>query len=317
MIKRRSVRIKVLQAAYGFEHSDDLPLKNFIKTLTERILSVKDIYVYNLLIIQALSEAVEKDANTRATKHLRTEADQTFSTKFLGNTFIQLLNANTAYNEIVERSKLRDLIDDVLLGNWYNDLITSEPYQNYLTSDVEFDPANDLEFIRYIYKELLLTNEDYHTHLQDLFSNWIDDAGFISSSVMQTLDKSKNKLSLPFEKESYYPKMAELTEFGSDLLKHTINGKEQQLERIATKLNNWDIERLASTDILILRMALAELINFPSIPTKVTINEYIDIAKEYSTPKSKDFVNGILDNLTKELKEKGIILKEGRGLKES
>ena len=84
-----------------------------------------------------------------------------------------------------------------------------------------------------------------------------------------------------------------------------------------SKLKNWDIDRLASTDVLILRMALAELTEFSSIPTKVTINEYIDIAKEYSTPKSKDFINGILDNLTKELQEKGIILKEGRGLKES
>jgi N utilization substance protein B len=317
MIKRRSVRIKVLQAAYGFEHGDGLPLDHYMKDLRLRIRSVRDIFCYNLLVIQSLAEAVEHDADNRASKHLQTEEDLRFNTKFLGNTFIQYLASDAEYNEIVKQSGLRDLLDDALTSNWYNDLREYDAYKHYLSSSREFDPVTDLELIRQIYRNILLTNEDFHLHIQDLFSNWIDDAEFISTSVLQCLDKSKNKLSLPFQKESYNAKMDELIEFGCDLLRHTVNGKEQQLELISTKLQNWDIERLASTDIIILRMALAELINFPSIPTKVTINEYIDIAREYSTPRSKDFVNGILDNLTKELKDKGVIHKEGRGLKES
>jgi N utilization substance protein B len=118
-------------------------------------------------------------------------------------------------------------------------------------------------------------------------------------------------------KSSYEEKLKELVTYADELLELTVNNKTKHMELIASKLKNWDVQRLASTDIYIIRMALVELLYFPLIPTKVTINEYIDIAKEYSTPKSKEFINGILDNLSKELSDKGLIIKEGRGLKDS
>ncbi|MCP4124517.1 MAG: transcription antitermination factor NusB [Bacteroidetes bacterium] len=317
MIKRRSVRIKVFQAVYGFEHGDGQPLKQFSNTLKERIRSVTTIYLYNFHIIHAFAGMVQHEADNIAGKHIKTSEDKAFNTKLLSNVLIQLLENNETYKEAVETHEFEELIDEALLQNWYRDFKESDEYNKYLESSANFDSKEDLALIRFLFKDFLLEREDFHEHMDELWSNWIDDAGFISTSLLQSLEKSKNKLSLACEKENYNAKIKELEDFGDNLLRSTINDKEQQIKLVESKLKNWDIERLASTDVLILRMAIAELTNFPSIPTKVTINEYIDIAKEYSTPKSKEFINGILDNLTKELKEKGIILKEGRGLKES
>lgn len=317
MIKRRSVRIKVLQALYGFEHSDALPLSHFIKQLEERIRSVSDLYYFNLAVIQHLARLVEQDADNRKTKFLKTDEDTSFNTKLTSNTFIKLLDHSDDFNRAVSEADILDQLDDALFAKWYTKLQGSADYKAYLKDDREFDVQSDLKLIRNIYDEIFLEDEDYHNYVEDLWNNWIDDADIVTANVRQTIEKSKSVLKLSTDREQYQAKTDELVAFATELLEHGVRDKDYHISLISSKLNNWDIDRLASTDILILRLALSELLNFPLIPTKVSINEYIDIAKEYSTPKSKDFVNGILDNLTKELIDKEIIVKEGRGLKES
>ncbi|MEZ5002828.1 MAG: transcription antitermination factor NusB [Chitinophagales bacterium] len=317
MIKRRSVRIKVFQAIYGFEHSNGLPLKDFSKQLKASIESIKAIYLYNLLLLRAMAESVENEWENINAKHIKTAQDQSFNTKMLSNTFLSFLINDEVFNDAVSRYNLIDKIDDVLVQNLYIQLKQSEAYADYLASPENFNAKEDVALIKYIYQDIFLQNDDFHAHIQDIWSNWIDDAQLISMSIITTIEKSKNRLILVTSKESFADKLEELTSFGDELFTQVVNNKVSQMELISSKLKNWDVERLASTDIYILRLALAELMYFPSIPTKVTINEYIDIAKEYSTPKSKEFVNGILDNLTKELSVKGLIIKEGRGLKDS
>ncbi len=317
MIKRRSVRIKVFQAIYGFEHSNDRPLQDFSHQLKESIESVKPIYLHNLLIIKCIGESVENEFNTINEKHIKSEDDKQFNTKLLSNTFIKFLMNDEVFNDAISHYNLIEKIDDTLVQNLYNNLKKSEVYRAYLTSNEDFNVKEDLSLVKHLYQEIILQNEDFHSHIQDNWSNWIDDASLLSMSVTSTIEKSKNRLILVSSKESLADKLKELVSFGYDLLMQAVNNKVSHMDMISSKLKNWDIERLASTDIYIIRLALSELMYFPSIPTKVTINEYIDIAKEYSTPKSKDFVNGILDNLTRELKDKGLIIKEGRGLKES
>lgn len=317
MIKRRSVRIKVLQAIYGFEHSDGLPLSHHIKTLKERINSVTAIYHYNFYLLRRFADCVLQEAETRSGKYIRTADDLAFNTKLSSNVLMKLMESSETLRDAANRYKFDELTDETLVLKWYREFRESRTYQDYLNSGKNFDMEEDGAIIRFLYRDFLLENEEFHQYMEELWCNWIDDAGYISGSVLQTLEKSRGSLALVTDKEKYAGKIKELEEFGIELLEQTVRGKEHQLGLIATKLKNWDIERLAATDIIILRMAIAELTGFPSIPTKVTINEYIDIAREYSTPKSKEFINGILDNLTRELKEKGLIIKEGRGLKES
>jgi N utilization substance protein B len=132
--------------------------------------------------------------------------------------------------------------------------------------------------------------------------------------VHEVIQKSKNQLKLHLEKGNLKDKFKELTQFGIDLFNETISNKKEHYKIIEPKLKNWETDRLAIIDVILIRMAVSEFLYFPSIPVKVTINEYLDIAKEYSTPKSKDFINGVLDSLMREMKTNGQLNKTGRGL---
>jgi len=132
--------------------------------------------------------------------------------------------------------------------------------------------------------------------------------------VQEVIQKSKNELKLHLEKGNLKDKFKELTQFGIDLFNETVNHKKEHQQLIEPKLKNWEADRLAVIDVILIRMAVSEFLYFPSIPVKVTINEYLDIAKEYSTPKSKDFINGVLDSLMRDMKKNEQIQKSGRGL---
>lgn len=317
MIKRRSIRIKVFQALYGYEHSNGEPFNNFSKQMKIRIFSIKEIYLFNLLMIQCIADALENEVDLIANKHIKKDADKDFNDHFLSNVFIKYLQHDETYKSLVTHYKLMEKLDDVFIQKLYRTFKESAEYITYIEQNDLLNVKEDLAIVKFLYKNIFLQSEDYHSYMQDIWSNWIDDAAFISNSVISTIEKSKSKLSLSITKPSFEEKLKELVTYADELLEITVNNKVKHMELIASKLKNWDVQRLASTDIYIIRMALAELLYFPLIPTKVTINEYIDIAKEYSTPKSKEFINGILDNLSKELMDKGLIIKEGRGLQES
>jgi N utilization substance protein B len=317
MIKRRSIRIKVFQALYSYEHSNGEPFNNFSKQMKVRIHSIKEIYLFNLVLIQSIADALENEVIMIANKHIKKESDKDFSDHFLSNVFIKYLQHDEQFKSLVTHHKLMEKLDDTFIQKLYKTFKDSPEYAAYIEQNELLNVKEDLAIVKFLYKNIFLQSEDFHTFMQDIWSNWIDDAPFVSSSVLSTIEKSKSKLTLVINKSSYEEKLKELVTYADELLELTVNNKTKHMELIASKLKNWDVQRLASTDIYIIRMALVELLYFPLIPTKVTINEYIDIAKEYSTPKSKEFINGILDNLSKELSDKGLIIKEGRGLKDS
>ena len=147
MIKRRSVRIKVLQALYGFEHSEDHGLNNFAKQLEKRILSVEDLFLYNLLIIRKISDAVENESELIASKHIRTDEDKSFNIKLSSNILIKYLANDEDFNRLIEQNKLEDYIDNVLIKKWYNDFKETEAYQNYLRSSNNFNAQEDRDII--------------------------------------------------------------------------------------------------------------------------------------------------------------------------
>jgi N utilization substance protein B len=160
----------------------------------------------------------------------------------------------------------------------------------------------------------LLEDEIFIANTEEHFTNWLDDAEFVIEAVHEVIQKSKHELKLHFDKNSLKEKFRELTDFGEQLFHKTTAHKKEHQQMIEPKLKNWEADRLAVVDVILIRMALSEFLYFESIPVKVTINEYLDIAKEYSTPKSKDFINGVLDSLMRDLKKNELLHKTGRGL---
>jgi N utilization substance protein B len=314
MINRRSVRIKTMQALYAFQSSDTQAAGSFEQYLSKSIQSVKEQYLFILLYIREIANFVERDAGIKAKKFIPTEEDKKFNTKLLSNTFIQYLNHDEEFLKEIKKAGTRLLIDEDEVRDFYKKFRETEAYKSYLNNQKEFDIEEDKKIISFLFDGFLLTNEHFLDIMDETFINWNDDAFLVVEAVREAISKSKNELSFHIEKQSVKSKIEELTQFGKDLFYAVINNKKEYLQLIEPKLNNWDTDRLAVLDVLILRMALAEFLNFPSIPVKVTMNEYLDIAKEYSTPRSKDFVNGILDKIMQELKAADKLHKTGRGL---
>lgn len=340
MITRRSVRIKAMQYIYAYEitlqdsavndtapRRDDtgsvvkkksLPippsLSSFQNYLEKSISSVKDQYLYLLLYIREVANFVETDAKVKASKFIKKDSDVNFSTKLLSNVFVQYLNNNELFQVEIKNANTASLIDENSIRQLYRKLIESELYNDYLNNGSDFNIDEDRSIISYLLNAILLEDEIFLTNTEECFTNWMDDAEFVVEAVNEVIQKSKNTLKLHFDKNSLKDKFKELNQFGVDLFNQTIAHRQEHQQMIEPKLKNWETDRLAIIDVILIRMALSEFLYFESIPVKVTINEYLDIAKEYSTPKSKDFINGVLDSLMREFKEADILQKTGRGL---
>ena len=314
MITRRSVRIKAMQYIYAYETTASAPASQFQNFLEKSILSVKDQYLYLLLCIREIANFVETDAKIKAGKHLKNDKDKNFSTKLLSNVLVQYLNNDKEFNIELKNASIASLLDDDNIRQLYKKLTESEAYVDYLTNGTEFNVEADKSIITFLLNNLILEDENFTTNMEELFTNWMDDAEFVVEAVHEVIQKSKNELKLHLEKGNLKDKFKELTQFGIDLFNETINNKKAHYKLIEPKLKNWETERLAIIDVILIRMAVSEFLYFPSIPVKVTINEYLDIAKEYSTPKSKDFINGVLDSLMRDMKTNDQLNKTGRGL---
>ena len=194
----------------------------------------------------------------------------------------------------------------------FNALRSTQWYHEYLEKNsVSFN--DDKEFLIHLYKEVIAPNDKLYDYLEDKNLTWLDDLPTVNTTILKLLRKAKTTLS-----EGYFtPKLYKDTEdkqYAIDLFKKTLLNRTAINKEIEQKTLNWDSDRIASVDYVLLQMAICELKSFPSIPVKVTINEYLEIAKEYSTPKSSIFINGILDKLVKEYEEDGTLKKVGRGL---
>jgi N utilization substance protein B len=227
--------------------------------------------------------------------------DLNVNIKIAGNQILwQILESDT-YKKAIEQYKPELKIDRELLKKIYLDLTNNEKYLDYIKEESR-ELAKEKEIMKLIFSSLMLPNEDFIAHIEELYANWDDDAEMMDQLVLNYLHK-------PAAYDLQLMIGAEKWDFAKLLLTTTIEKKEYTAELIKPKLKNWDAERIASLDMILMRMGVCELLYFETIPTKVTINEYIDLAKEYSTAQSGQFVNGILDNIHKEFMELGKIHK--------
>lgn len=311
---RRNARIKVMQALYGFSQDDFVPVKNLEKQLRDRFEESYQAYLYCLLVIKDVCEYTDTYADVQASKHLASESEKKASRRLAHSVFVEFLDRNESFKKAVKKTRLEKLSDEDLSRKIFYQLKDSPLYQRYANGE-ESEGVSDEEILQYLFEELMADSEDFENHIENLFPVWYDDKEIICFAVRESIHSICMR-SFRFH-DKFKSKLDDALEFARELLLKSIDHSEEYRELITPKLQNWDIERIAVMDLLLMRLALTEILNFPTIPVKVSMNEYIDISKNYSTPRSREFINGVLDKITKELKAGGKIYKEGPGLKEN
>jgi len=309
MLSRRSVRIKVMQLLYAKSADEALDFKGSMQRYARMIDQSYDVFLFNIYILVQVAKIASEDEVKKKAKHLPSEADKAFSAKLCDNDLVRSLRDNPSLNKIFEEKGFNAKIDRDHMIKIYNEFAKEEAYAEYMAKESTKEDHVEilLELFRFCRK-----NELFNEIIEDAYLNWIDDKSLVIGAVKKVI-KSLPIEGTAFLKE-YYPDDETIKEYGEPLLNRTFKGDEALLEIIKPILTNWDHERLALIDMILLKMAACEMLEFPTIPAKVTLNEYVEVAKTYSTDKSKEFVNGVLDKLMKQLEEEGKLKKEGRGL---
>ncbi|WP_090107716.1 transcription antitermination factor NusB [Chitinophaga sp. CF118] len=306
MISRRNIRVKVMQTLYALETMEPGTIKPGTATslLSEKLDQTSQIFTYLLYSLTQVAQYAETDSQARASKHLPSAADLRVNTKIAGNEFIFQIINDKGFQVNLEQWKLKYLPEADMLRKLYNELVATDTYQNYIKEPSRTKTA-EKEIIEFLYKEVMSKSELFIQHMEDSFLHWGDDEEMMSLLTANYMHKPHlfNFLQL-ISKEKL--------EYAKELLLTVLDKKDYCLELIKPKLQNWDPERIAAVDMLLMEMGVCEFLYFPTIPTKVTINEYIDLAKAYSTPQSGQFVNGILDNILKDLDQSNQIKKIDR-----
>ena len=261
--------------------------------LTKKIEESRNLFTYLIYFITEVARFSETDARQKASKHLPTAGDLTINTKIAGNELLWKIVEEQSFKAALADAKLASIPNDDLLKKIYIDLIASPEYKDYIELQSR-DKKSEKKIFEFIFSDLMLPNENFINHVEEHFINWDDDA-----EMMQTL--VSNYLGKPGQQSFADILSKDKWDFAKTLLSTVLDKTEHSLELIKPKLKNWDADRIAALDLIILQMGVCEFLYFETIPTKVTINEYIDIAKAYSTPQSGQFVNGLLDNIHKEL----------------
>jgi len=308
MISRRNIRIKVMQALYALEAyaQTDFPDKDSLRkkglqVLTEKFNKASELFNISMLYLAQIMQYAETDARQRSSKYLPSEADKNVNTKISGNTYLWQLLENDTFKERIAEDKLEGKMEPERVKKMHQSLAAQEVYQTYLETESR-EAASEKKIMQYIWKHEMLQNEDFQEYMTDTFDGWEDDKDMTIMLVENFFKNPKQINFLQFIS-------AEKNEYARSLLTTVIEKEEILMELIEPKLENWDAERVASIDLILLKMGITEFLFFPTIPTKVTINEYIEVAKQYSTLQSGQFVNGVLDNTLKELTQENKIRK--------
>ena len=313
MLNRRHIRTKVMQVIYALKRSEELNLTSEEKFLNSSMENMYELYLLMLSLLVKVHEKAKDQQEKSQQKHLLTTEDLNPNMKFVKNALLVQLSQNDALKNAIERHKVYNWeLDNEYIEVIFRAILESDRFTNFMSSE-SFSYNKDRQFIVDLFKEVIAPNEKLYNYLEDRNLTWIDDLPVVNTVLVKLLGKSKQN-----NNEDYFTpqlfKDKEDKEFGLNLLKYTIKNFDPYTREISLKTKNWDKDRIADIDFVLLQMAICEFHEFPSIPTKVSINEYIEIAKEYSTPKSNVFINGVLDKIVKEYDETKTLNKSGRGL---
>jgi N utilization substance protein B len=312
MISRRIIRTKVLQILYAHVSSADKTISSSEKELHFSIQKTYDLYHLLLVLPVELCDYAEKMMEIRKQKNFPTKDELNPNMRFVSNRLVVKLKNNNDLTAYIKKNKVNWANSQEMVKRIYQSMTESEVYKNYLLS-VEDDFQVDRRFIEDFFAEVLLKNEFVFNEFEEQSIYWNDDLDFVVSMVIKTLKKFREDSIVNDHLSSLY-KDDEDEEFTVELFRKTLSKSEENRKTIEAYTKNWDVERVATMDILIMELALTELTEFPSVPIKVSLNEYIELAKYYSTQRSSIFINGVLDRITRDFKEQQKIVKTGRGL---
>jgi N utilization substance protein B len=300
-----------MQSIYALHQKNSDDIEKEEKFLLHSIDSIQDLY---LIMLSSLVEIRKKEViylEASSKKHLATSEEKNPNRKFVNNAVLQLLEDSNSLSIALEKRKITNwaMNDDYILI-LLNEIKQSSLYAKYMMNK-KSSFEEDKDFVIDMFSELIAPNEKLYEYLEDNKLTWVDDIPVVNTQILKQLKQVLAKEE--FRVTKLY-KDQEDQEFVSLLFKKTVLNEIELAKEYIDKTPNWDADRIAEIDTIILKMAICEFLKFPSIPVKVTINEYLEIAKEYSTPKSSIFINGILDNLIKEFQSEDKIKKTGRGL---
>ncbi len=308
MLSRRGVRIKVMKMLYAMGRDESLNLKSAVAAYNSSVQATYDLYMLTMYAFTKICRVSTEDEENRKKKYIPSDIDKIFTAKLYENPIITYVDKSAYMSKKAEKLYFQNAVTADFVRKVYADFSKEDAYTEYIKSEDTLENHLNLllELFRFCRK-----NEYFNDVLEESYINWIDDKSLVIGTVKKTLKALPTDLNI-FEEHLPDPEIVD--DFGKTLLELTCEEDDELLDYIKPVLENWDHERLAIIDMILIKMALIEFMNFKTIPVKVSLNEYVEISKIYSTPKSKEFVNGILDKLLKKLQADNKILKEGRGL---
>jgi transcription antitermination protein NusB len=298
MISRRNIRVKVMQTLYNLSTLES----NVKPGETQKILQnhfdqTRQLFVHLTYFLTEVCRYAETDSHQRAGKHLPSFEDLHVNIKLSGNKILWRVLEDPSFKEALAKTKPQLIINKDLVRRTYLHLAETPEYKSYISRQGR-DNKEEKEILEFVLDKLMLADENFTSYIEENFSNWEDDGEMVIQLLVNLLQK-------PGSADFKEMISGEKKDFAINLLKTVYEKSEHLQTLIIPKLKNWDPERIALLDMILMKMGVAEFLYFETIPPKVTINEYIDLAKEYSTPQSGQFVNGILDNIHKELVAEG------------
>ena len=313
MLTRRHIRIKVMQSVYSFKVGEGKMLDDEIIFFKDSIAKSYDLYFLMFSLLKSIKQYVDDQLITYNTHKILKDQKYLKLKCLSGNRFLEFINQHKVLNKYLKNKKFISWdLEYIFTKDLVEEIFSNEAFQVYLDNKSPSE-KDDLEWLIKSFKNIIASSSYLYNYLEDNNLTWIDDLPVVNTFILKTLKKLKtnNLESLQFPKidESF-----DDIEFGIQLLKKSILEEEKLLKELEGKTPNWGAERIAQMDKVILKIAIAEILHFPEIPTKVTINEYLEISKDYSTPNSNNFINGVLDKLVREFVDEKRMIKQGRGL---
>lgn len=300
MLSRRNVRIKVMQTLFSFSPKFKEEADGLEKMYNELVNSAYRMYLYELSFLVKVCEYARQDQNNKSKKFLPNEDDLVSRTKLFENSVTQAIVKNHRFNALLLTYKIPNMIDSDIVRESYKVFASTEPYKEYLKNNTEGDTEH-VEILVQLYKHLS-KSDLFRDHIEEVFAIWYEDESVVTGAIKRTLK------SLPHNEnftEDHFPSKEVTETFGKELLWRTYRENTYFEEIIEPVLKNWDIERITSVDIVLIKMAMSEMLFFQTIPVNATLNEFVELAKIYSTVKSQEFVNGVLHAIMKKFEAEG------------
>lgn len=309
MLNRRHIRIKVMQSIFELNLAKSQNLDVAYKKLNDSFSNMYNLYLLQYQLFAVILDKAKKMSEASKKSYL-SENKNNKALRLIDNVFLNHIASSQALANAIEENKLTNWeLDDEYASLFLKEILDADFYNAYVKEGSSFE--KDRELVLTIFKEIIAPNDKLYSYYEDTCISWVDDLPLVNTTILKELKGMNAAKELKLSKLF---KDSDDKEFSRALLDKSFLNEEELSKYVDEKTPKWDADRIATVDAILMKMAICEFLKFPSIPVKVTINEYLEIAKEYSTKKSSVFINGILDNLAKDFKNSNKLQKMGRGL---